>query len=141
MLSFEGALRPRWWRSATLLVALSLGAAACGSGDAASSAAPTLSTASADAADESGASTDSSDNSEPSGAGSDSAGSDSVGSDSVGSDSAGSDGVEDAPAAEPVENLFPDVDVVNIADGSSVNLAAELGGGDKATLLWFWAPH
>jgi len=131
MLSFEGALRPRWWRSATLLVALSLGAAACGSGDAASSAAPTLSTASADAADESGASTDSSDNSEPS----------SAGSDSVGSDSAGSDGVEDAPAAEPVENLFPDVDVVNIADGSSVNLAAELGGGDKATLLWFWAPH
>jgi len=121
MRSSEGALRPRWWRSATLLVALSLGASACGTGDAASSAAPTLSTAPAGAADESGASTDSSDDSAPT--------------------SAESESAADAPSAEPIENLFPDVDVVNIADGSSVNLAAELGGGDKATLLWFWAPH
>ncbi|MGI9613633.1 MAG: hypothetical protein ACR2QO_12025 [Acidimicrobiales bacterium] len=39
------------------------------------------------------------------------------------------------------ENLFPDVDVVNIVDGSTVNLAQELGGGDLPVLLWFWAPH
>ena len=136
MRSSEGALRPRWWRSATLLVALSLGASACGTGDAASSAAPTLSTAPAGAADESGASTDSSDDSAPT-----SAESESAESESAESESAESESAADAPSAEPIENLFPDVDVVNIADGSSVNLAAELGGGDKATLLWFWAPH
>lgn len=39
------------------------------------------------------------------------------------------------------ENLFPDVDVVNIVDGSTVNLAQELGGGNLPVLLWFWAPH
>lgn len=41
----------------------------------------------------------------------------------------------------PAVNLFPDIDVLNIADGATVNLATELGGGDKATLLWFFAPH
>jgi hypothetical protein len=51
-----------------------------------------------------------------------------------------STGGDDASDAA-VENLFPDVDVVNIADGSTVNLADELGGGDRPVLLWFWAPH
>ena len=57
-----------------------------------------------------------------------------------------------ATAAEPsesepseteavAENLFPDIEVLSIADGSSVNLATELGGGDLPVLLWFWAPH
>lgn len=49
------------------------------------------------------------------------------------------------PAAEtesdPGENLFPDVDVVNVSDGATINLAGELGGGDLPVLLWFWAPH
>ncbi|MEM7341122.1 MAG: hypothetical protein AAF467_20865 [Actinomycetota bacterium] len=48
---------------------------------------------------------------------------------------------EDAAEVAPVENLFPDVDVVNIQDGSTLNLAEELGGGDQAVLLWFFAPH
>ena len=42
---------------------------------------------------------------------------------------------------EPTINLFPDIDVLNIADGATLNLASELGGGDAATLLWFFAPH
>jgi len=46
-----------------------------------------------------------------------------------------------AEAAGPVENLFPDLNVLNVTDGSTVNLASTLIGGDKATLLWFWAPH
>lgn len=45
----------------------------------------------------------------------------------------------EAPA--PAENLFAPVDVVNIADGSTLNLADELAGGDRPVLLWFWAPH
>lgn len=50
---------------------------------------------------------------------------------------------EQAVAADEAEvvNLFPDVDVVNVADSSTLNLAAELGGGDLPVLLWFWAPH
>ncbi|MEM8925821.1 MAG: hypothetical protein AAGD35_20140 [Actinomycetota bacterium] len=44
-------------------------------------------------------------------------------------------------AAEPAQNLFPDVDVALIADGSTVNLAEELGGGELPVLLWFFAPH
>jgi len=42
--------------------------------------------------------------------------------------------------AAPAENLFPDVDVTNVVDGSAVNLTS-LGGGDRPVLLWFWAPH
>ncbi|MEL7158653.1 MAG: hypothetical protein AAFN30_18935 [Actinomycetota bacterium] len=47
----------------------------------------------------------------------------------------------EAPAEEPRENLFPPVDVVRISDGTTLNLATELGGGDLPVLLWFWAPH
>lgn len=43
--------------------------------------------------------------------------------------------------SEPAVNLFPDVEVTNIVDSSSLNLATELGGGDLPVLLWFWAPH
>lgn len=48
---------------------------------------------------------------------------------------------DDGATSEPAVNLFPDVDVVNIADASTLNLATELGGGDLPVLLWFWAPH
>ena len=48
----------------------------------------------------------------------------------------GSDG-EDAVG----DHLFPDIDTVNIVDGSTLNLADELAGGDTPVLLWFWAPH
>ncbi|MGF1597643.1 MAG: hypothetical protein ACFCVK_12060 [Acidimicrobiales bacterium] len=51
---------------------------------------------------------------------------------------AGDGGGEPDPAAE---HLFPDVDVVAVADGGALNLAVELGGGDRPVLLWFWAPH
>ena len=60
-------------------------------------------------------------------------------------DSDGSGEAEvDADAAAPVEaddHLFPDLDTVNIVDGSTVNLADQLAGGDTPVLLWFWAPH
>ena len=52
---------------------------------------------------------------------------------------AGTTGEAEETAA-PAENLFPDVDVVNVVDGSTVNLTS-LGGGDLPVLLWFWAPH
>ncbi len=58
---------------------------------------------------------------------------------------ASADAPQDADEAEeaaPVtDHLFPDLDTVNIVDGSSINLAAELAGGDTPILLWFWAPH
>jgi len=117
MFSSEEATRPRWWRSVALLLALSLAAAACGSGDASSSAAPTLAPSSDSSADESGAT------------------------EAAAPDDSAEAGGADASAAEPAVNLFPDIDVLSVTDGSSVNLAAELGGSDKATLLWFWAPH
>ncbi len=44
-------------------------------------------------------------------------------------------------SSEEVVNLFPDVDVVNVVDGTTVNVADQLGGGDLPVLLWFWAPH
>ncbi len=47
----------------------------------------------------------------------------------------------EAPASEPVAHLFPDVDVLDIYNGGEVNLAEVLPGGDKAVLLWFFAPH
>jgi len=40
----------------------------------------------------------------------------------------------------PTENLFPDVDVVDLATGDDYNLT-NLGSIDKPVLLWFWAPH
>lgn len=53
---------------------------------------------------------------------------------------------EDAASAEeetaaPANHLFPDLNTVNIVDGSTLNLADELAGGDTPILLWFWAPH
>lgn len=48
---------------------------------------------------------------------------------------------ESAPAPEETANLFPSIDVVRISDGSTFDLATELGGGDLPVLLWFWAPH
>ena len=116
MFSSEEATRPRWWRSVALLLALSLAAAACGSGDA-GSAAPTLAPSSDSSADDSSAT------------------------ETAAADDSAAAGGADASAAEPAVNLFPDIDVLSVTDGSSVNLAAELGGSDKATLLWFWAPH
>jgi hypothetical protein len=127
MVSFDVARRPAWLRPVAFLIALSLGVAACGSGDGETSAAPTLAPA---------AEGNAPDSSEPDAA-SDEAGS----TDSNVAEGTASEDSADAPAAEPAVNLFPDVDVLNVSDGSTINLAAELGGGDKATLLWFWAPH
>ncbi len=45
------------------------------------------------------------------------------------------------PASPTPEHLFPDVDVVDIKTGATLNLASELAGGAKPVLLWFWAPH
>lgn len=51
-------------------------------------------------------------------------------------------GAADGGAAAPESgNLFPNVAVQNVSDGSAFNLQAELEGGDLPVLLWFWAPH
>lgn len=41
----------------------------------------------------------------------------------------------------PPENVFADIDVIDVYTGEWVNLEAELAGGDTPVLLWFWAPH
>ncbi len=41
----------------------------------------------------------------------------------------------------PESSLFPNIEVVNVADSSTLNLSTELAGGDRPVLLWFWAPH
>jgi len=51
------------------------------------------------------------------------------------------DTTSDSESEDPVEANFPMVEVLNVADGSTVQLADELAGGDKPILLWFWAPH
>ncbi len=56
---------------------------------------------------------------------------------------------EGAPesASEPATDVaaaavnVPAVEVLDIADGSVINLADELAGDDRAILFWFWAPH
>lgn len=117
------------WRGMAALLAFSLGAAACGSTE--SSTTPTLATqapsvevesAEVDAAGPAN-SADTTETTVPS------------------ADETAVEAIEDEETAAPVANLFPDIDVLNIADGGTVNLATELGGGDKATLLWFFAPH
>lgn len=56
------------------------------------------------------------------------------------SDSAGGEQEAEGPAPV-IDHLFPDVNTLNIVDGSTINLATELAGGDTPVLLWFWAPH
>ncbi len=56
---------------------------------------------------------------------------------------------EGAPesASEPATEVaaaavnVPAVEVLDVADGSVINLAEELAGEDRAILFWFWAPH
>lgn len=112
------------WRAAAVLLAVSVGAAACGSTE---TGAPTLNpqATSAEAAE---SASDSTDAAAPEAAET---------TDSEAAVSENDSGEEAAPAV----NLFPAVDVLDISDGGTVNLATELGGGDKATLLWFFAPH
>ena len=115
-------------RSAALLLSLALGATACGASDEAAT--PTLAT------DAPAAVSPDADEAQPE---NDAA---AAAPETEGPVSAEEEPIDEEAAPEvAVENLFPDVDVLDIADGSTVNLAAELGGGDKATLLWFWAPH
>lgn len=46
---------------------------------------------------------------------------------------------DDGPAVS--DHLFPDLDVVSVHTGETLNLAEELSGGGEPILLWFWAPH
>ena len=48
--------------------------------------------------------------------------------------------VDKATAAPPDAPRLPKVDVVDIRDGSTVDLAS-LAPSDKPMLVWFWAPH
>lgn len=104
---------------------MSLVAAACGSGDPDTTASPTLAT-DAPAAEPEEATSDDAD----------------PASETEPDDGATSeDGEDSAAEAPPSEHLFPDIDVVDIPTGDTVNLAAQLAGGDTPVLLWFWAPH
>jgi len=122
-------VRPRW-RVAAALLALSIGAAACGSTETSST--PTLATqepAATEAPTTTGA---------PAAEVTSETAEEVVEQEAVEAEVVEEEAVEEE---EAVVNLFPDIDVLNIADGATVNLAAELGGADKATLLWFFAPH
>ena len=44
-----------------------------------------------------------------------------------------------APAGTSSSDL-PDVDVVDVVTGATVNVST-LAPGDKPLLVWFWAPH
>jgi hypothetical protein len=115
-------------RTAALMVAFALGLAACGSGQSVAGSPTRQEPVAADApavADDPAATDDTAVADDP----------------AATDDPAADESAADDESTEPVVNLFPDVDVLNVADGSSLNLAQELGGGDKATLLWFWAPH
>ncbi len=47
----------------------------------------------------------------------------------------------DDSAAVPAANLFAPTEVIDLASGSPVNFADEVGGGSLPVLIWFWAPH
>ena len=40
----------------------------------------------------------------------------------------------------PAESVIPEVDVVDLATGDTINLAS-FAPSDRPILLWFWAPH
>ncbi|MEM9561872.1 MAG: hypothetical protein AAGA93_04600 [Actinomycetota bacterium] len=117
------------------LLALALVAAACGSGgdDAQTT--------------ESGASTESSVAAEtPSTDESDGAADAAEPSATEESDGAAAPSTDAEPEAEAEgprldDHVFPDLETVNIVDGTTVNLADQLAGGDTPILLWFFAPH
>ncbi len=76
------------------------------------------------------------------GSGSSDVGSDAAGSEASAESTAGSTGEEAAgPVVPTPDHLFPDVDVLDIQTGATLNIATELAGGDRPVLLWFWAPH
>lgn len=49
-------------------------------------------------------------------------------------------GTEASPTTAPGADDVPEVDVVSLADGSTVDLRSLTTPG-RPTLLWFWAPH
>lgn len=128
------------WRLGIALFALSISAAACGASE--TSTTPTLVTQ-APAVESDGQTSGSSEaapaeDSTPEGSTPEN---DTPENNTAEQNPAAEDAGESDETAAPAVNLFPDIDVLNIADGATVNLASELGGGDKATLLWFFAPH
>ena len=120
-------------RLISLLLAFSLTAVACGGGETTSDSASNDAEADASAVEAEGGVE--SDSAQPA---SDAEPASDAGSDSDAEPASDEESSDDGAAAE---NLFPDVEVVNVSDGSALNLAAELGGGDTPVLLWFWAPH
>lgn len=56
-------------------------------------------------------------------------------------DAATEEAETEGPSPAATDHLFPDLNTVNIADGSSLNLAQQLAGGDTPVMLWFFAPH
>ncbi len=117
-------------RALALTLGLALTAAACASGGETSSV-PTLGTTAAPAAEADAASESSEAPAEPD---------ETPTADAEGDAAAAEEAPTVGPEAPPV-NLFPDVNVIDLDSGETINLASTLGGGDKATLLWFWAPH
>jgi hypothetical protein len=70
-----------------------------------------------------------------------SGGTDTAASTDDGAGAGGDTGDGAGQGAASADHQFPDLDVVTVADGATINLAGELAGGDTPVLLWFWAPH
>ena len=116
-------------RALALVVCLTLVAGACGSAsssDTAATAAPAIADAPGDAGRPTG-------NEEPVEDSAPTAGNDAA-------EPAGGDVAPATDAAPPAESVIPDVDVVDLATGETVNLAS-FAPADRPILLWFWAPH
>lgn len=49
----------------------------------------------------------------------------------------------DEPTADPGATLanYPQVDVIDLGSGDTVDFAEQVAGGSLPTLIWFWAPH
>lgn len=51
------------------------------------------------------------------------------------------DSTGDEGPVEAAPHVFPDVDVVDLASGSTVSFGDAVGGGSLPVLIWFYAPH
>ncbi len=111
-----------------MLFALGMAASACGSGSTTTDAAPAGESSSASTSTDNGSAED--DSTEPS-----------SGTDTSTTASSADEGEE--PAADPTATLanYPQVDVIDLGSGETVDFAEQVAGGSLPTLIWFWAPH
>ena len=127
----------RLWLFAGGLIAVGLAAAACGGGSATEGA-----EASGGSSAPAAGGADSSPTTAPAAtaAASEAGGEEAGGGGAAAAEGSGDDGTGGGPAAVAVSADVPDLEMVDVATGGSVQLVS-LVTGDKPLLLWFWAPH